>query len=111
MSAQLYDSFSRTYRHAAPAKIEDDRTAEEKTATIGFWVATDRFMSGWGEALGTSYVACPVVDWNDADEVEKRFRSRSEFKRVRYCAKNWRPKLHDGDHLHIYAMDSFRYPM
>jgi len=91
---------------------QDDRTPEEVAATIGFWVATDSFMSGWGCAPGRSLVACPVVSSEDSDAVERRFRLRPEFKRVRFCLANYRPKLSDRDHLHIYdTRTSFRYPL
>lgn len=90
----------------------DDRTPEQVAQTIGFWVATDAFLSGWGQAKGRSIVACPVRSSEDSDAVEKRFRSRREFKRVRYvCGSKFYPKLYAGDHLHIYDFESFRYPM
>lgn len=91
---------------------QDDRSPEEKAATIGFWVATDRFLSGWGDAQGISYVACPVVSEEDSARVETRFRLRREFKRVRFVGATWRPRLREGDHLHIYdTTASFRYPI
>lgn len=113
MNAQMYDSFSHSMRTASRAVRQDDRTPEEKAATIGFWVATDRFMSGWGQALGKSICACPVISSEDADIVERRFRSRTEFKYIRFVGgKNYYPKLNDGDHLHIYdTKTSFRYAL
>ena len=109
---QLYDDFTRSYVTAKPPVIEDDRTPEEKAATIGFWVATDSFMSGWGGGLRRSLVACPCVSSEDCDKVETRFRRRSEFKRVRFVGRDYRPKLSDGDHLHIYdTKSSFRYAL
>ena len=93
--------------------IRDDRTDEEKAATVGFMVATDRFMSGWGHAPGRSIVAVPCVSADDAATVERRLILRSEMKRVRWASGNtYRPKLRAGDHLHIYnTQTSFRYAL
>lgn len=92
--------------------IEDDRTEEEIKQTIGFWVATDKAMSGWGQAPRKSYVACPVTSADDSDIVEKRFRYRTEFIRVRYITgRRYYPKMREGDHLHIYNTKSFRYDL
>lgn len=81
--------------------VHDRRTPEERSATVAFIVATDRFMSGWGRAPGRSYFAVPVLQGQDACVIEDNMRNRSEMMRVRYVAANWRPKLHDGDHLSI----------
>ena len=93
--------------------IKDDRTEEEKEKTIGFWVAKDKFLSGWGEAPGRSLVACPVVSYPDMYEVGKRFNSRGEFIYIKWIEENtYTPKLKPGDHLHIYnTKKSFRYPL
>ena len=90
---------------------KDDRTQGEKDKTIGFWVANDSFLSGWVYAPGRSLFACPVFDRADSETVELRFIKRNEFKYVRFVGKNWRPKLYDGDHLHIYNGKSFRYAL
>ena len=90
--------------------MADDRTPDEVARTIGFWVATDRFLSGWGHAPGRSIVACPVTGWEDCDRVERVFHDRSEFLRVRYIVgQHYQPRLRSGDHLHIYnTRSSFR---
>lgn len=90
---------------------KDDRTQEEKDRTIGFWVATDKFLSGWGHAPRRSLVACPVFDNADSEAVELRFIKRNEFKYVRFVGEDYRPKLYAGDHLHIYNGKSFRYAL
>ena len=90
------------------AQKQDDRTPEEIARTRGFWVATDRFMSGWGHAPGRSLVACPVFDGDDYHTVQRVFENRTDFQRVRFCLRNYRPRLHPGDHLHIYGGSSFR---
>jgi len=91
----------------------DDRTSSEVEKTIGFWVATDKFLSGWGMAKGgRSIVACPVVSKEDSDKVERRFQLRKEFIRVRFVSGNkYFPHLRTNDHLHIYTTDAFRYPL
>lgn len=92
--------------------IQDDRTPEEKAKTIGFMVATDRFLSGWGNAPGRSIVAVPVVSFSDRETVENRLNLRNEMKRVRFVGPSYRPRLYPGDHLHIYnTKHSFRYPV
>ena len=98
--------------------IKDDRTPEEKQATIGFMVATDDFMSGWGDAPRRSIVARPVKDDNDLKRVKLRFNLRPEFKRVKFVKGKatpaglmYKPRLHPGDHLHIYSLNSFTYSL
>ena len=116
--------------------IVDDRTESEVEETGGFVIATDSFMSGWGECEnggrsngGRSIVARPVkhiridtpngnamgtdhyydVDWNELKRVESVFNSHPEFKRVRIAyGKVYKPRMDDGDHLHIYGFDTFK---
>ena len=83
----------------------DRRTEADKAATVGFVVATDRFMSGWGQAPGSSYYAVPFSDWDQAVTVEANMRRRSEMKRVRVVGADYRPRLGAGDHLSIASMD------
>jgi hypothetical protein len=93
--------------------IEDDRTTDEVNNTLGFVVATDKFMSGWGKAAGRSYVAVPFVSEEDKYKVLSRINRRSEMKRVREVyGKTYRPSMRSGDHLHIYnTKNSFRYAL
>ncbi len=85
--------------------VDDRRTDEDKQRTRGFVVATDSLMSGWGQAPGKSYFAVPFEDAEQASIVEQNMRRRSEMKRVRIVLSDYRPKLQDGDHLSIRAMD------
>lgn len=91
--------------------IKDDRTDAEKSVTIGFVVATDAFLSDWGSATrGRSIVARPVRDHEECDRVMMLFEDRDDFKRVRYASgSKYKPRLHNGDHLHIYNFDTFNY--
>ena len=91
--------------------IKDDRTDAEKDVTIGFVVATDKFLSGWGDATGgRSIVARPVRDTQECDRVMQLFEDRDDFKHVRYASGSaYKPRLRNADHLHIYNFDSFNY--
>ena len=81
--------------------INDDRTPEEIVATVGFVVATDQFMSGWGKASRRSIYAIPLMDWNQLDTVRDNFDEHDNMKRVRVCGRDWHPRLVIGDHLKI----------
>lgn len=85
------------------AIIDDQRSDEEKKRTIGFVVAIDNFMSGWGMAQGISYFAVPFETWDEAVTVEVNMRRRDEMKCVRIVGPDYQPKLREGDHLSIRA--------
>lgn len=93
--------------------IDDDRNPLEKEQTIGFVVATDSFMSGWGLAKGKSIIAVPFISEEDKEKVLRRIKLRREMKRVRVTyGTSYRPALSLGDHLHIYnTTNSFRYAL
>ena len=107
----MRSTFSGLEIKAGPPEKRDDRTLDEHVHTIGFWVATDSFMSGWGLAPGRSIVAVPFKDADDAATIEHRLRLRSEMKRIRMVGPDYCPRLYPGDHLHIYDFKSFRYPL
>lgn len=89
------------------------KTAEviQNVSARGNWyvVATDSFMGGWGMAPGKSYYAVACTTLGEAEDVERRMRTRSDFKRVRLCGPKWRPRLHSGDHLRIVPFEQFTY--
>ena len=95
--------------------VKDDRTQAEKHETIGFVVATDSFMSGWGGAEGgKSFVARPIRSSEELDMVTEAFEGRAEFKRVRFVlgkvtkeGRVYKPKMQVGDQLHVYGFDTF----
>lgn len=91
----------------------DDRTPIEIENTIGFVIATDKFMSGWGQAKGKSVVAVPFTSEQDKEKILNRMERRNEMKRVRITyGKEYKPKLTTNDHLHIYnTTNSFRYAL
>lgn len=77
-------------------------------ATGRYYVmATDTFMSGWGLAPGKSFygVACDTLD--QASDVERRMKTRPEFKRVRICVTP--TKTTSRDHLHVVPFAAFTY--
>lgn len=88
-------------------QINDERTKAQKKATALYVVATDRFMSGWGEALGNSYFAVAVPSLARANDVERRFRQRSEFKYIRI--NKHLPRGGKKDHLSVSWDTSFQY--
>jgi hypothetical protein len=84
--------------------IDDKRTEEERATTAGFVVGTDRFMSGWGLAPGRSLFAVPFRDYEEAVKLEAWMRGRGDMLRVRVVGRDYRPRLHEGDHLSIRHM-------
>ncbi len=85
--------------------IDDRRTDADKEATWGFVVATDKFLSGWGQAPRRSIFAVPVRSYEEARIVIDNMRHRDDMKRVRFiCGNKYRPKLYPGDHLSIRDM-------
>ncbi len=87
------------------AIVNDRRTTEDKGNTACFVVALDKFMSGWGQAPGRSYLAIPCASLEQAKIVQANMRRRSEMTRVRI---RWMSqplvRLRHGDHLSISAV-------
>ena len=78
--------------------IRDDR--EHRGPVYGYVIATDTFLSGWGEASsGKSFYAMAVQSENEAYTVMRNFKHRSDFKRVRFVKRL--PRIRSGDHLSI----------
>lgn len=87
-------------------ETNDRRTPEQVAATIGFVVATDSFMSGWGHAPGHSYFAVPFSSYESGRIVEANMRARREMKRVRFhYGSRLRLRMRAGDHLSICDLD------
>ena len=84
--------------------IDDRRSEADKAATWGFVVATDAFFSGWGRSPGRSLFAVPVRNHREAEIVLDNMQRRSEMKRARIVASDYRPRLSEGDHLSIRNM-------
>ena len=84
--------------------FKDDRTAEQKLTHTIIVLATDKFLSGWGEAKGgPSYAgwACkPELQF----KIFERVSERSEMRRVRVVTSNYHPPSGPG-HCHIYVAD------
>jgi len=79
--------------------INDRRTDQEKKDTLGFMVATDRFLSGWGQAPRRSIYALAITDIGQFHIVEENLKDRGDMMRVRFCKKL--PRMKEGDHLSI----------
>ena len=89
------------------AKINDDRTAAEKSTHRYLVVGTDRCLSGWGGATGgASFAAWACEGYNDAKKAEKWVRSRSDMTRVRIVVDSAQSPYRPGRscaHLHVYV--------
>lgn len=83
------------------ARINDQRSEEEKEEKCWLVVGTDSFMSGWGEVPnGNSYAAWACSE-DQVPDCDSYVRSRSEMKRVRTVhADGYNPGT-DRDHLSI----------
>ena len=81
--------------------IVKDHRKEDLDAPVLWAVATDKFMSGWGQAPDKSYVAYPLYDYNeDEKRIIRWMRGRGDFIRVRVNCEL--PRVREGCHLSIY---------
>ena len=81
----------------------DDRTAEQKKTHNWLITATDKFMSGWGQARnGNSKCAWACLP-EHADKVLQWVESRSEMKYVNVTNRPWYPR--NAAHVHIYVVE------
>lgn len=89
--------------------MNDHRTRDTRPVSeVRLWaVATDKFMSGWGQAPGRSLVAYPadLIDGRRNDLL-RWMQKRGDFQRVRINLEL--PKLGEGDHLSIYDVPEGR---
>lgn len=81
--------------------LKDDRTAEQKLTHTCIVLATDKFMSGCGEAKGGPSYAGWACTPNMVEIMEARLRARNDMKRVRMVSSSYRPPSGLG-HCHIY---------
>lgn len=80
---------------------KDDRTDEQKKSHVWLVTATDRFMSGWGEAKGglsKCAWACQTLD--EAERVLSWVKDRNDMKYVNIHKGPWYPR---AAHVHIYV--------
>lgn len=85
--------------------FEDDRSDEQKRTHPILIRGTDSFMSGWGGADGGASYAFWAVRLEDAYQVERWVRNRSDIQRVREVAGDYRPKSGACAHCHIYVVE------
>ncbi len=83
--------------------FQDDRTEEQHETHTVLITATDKFLSGWGQAKGGNSKcawACERKDWrNVLNWVENR--SDMKYVNVNFNG-NWRPR--NAAHVHIYVV-------
>jgi len=82
----------------------DDRTIEQKKTHPYIVLATDKFMSGWGQARNGSSYAGWACRHEDLPKVERWVSARGEMVRVRIVLGNYRPRAMNG-HCHIYVVN------
>ena len=84
--------------------LQDDRTPEQKLTHTTLITATDKFMSGWGQASqGLSKCAWACSNPVHADKIFDWVSNRSEMKYVNIHYRNeWKPR---AAHVHIYVVD------
>lgn len=87
-------------------KKQDDRTEKQKETHRYLVTATDRFMSGWGQAsTGASKCAWACDTKENMHKVYEWVKARSEMKYVNYRYDDkWYPK---AAHVHIYVVNDY----
>lgn len=84
----------------------DRRTEEEKSLTLGFVVARDKALSGWGRAPRNSYLAVPVQCVLEIPIVFENLEYRKEMKNIRWIqGVKCKIRMKAGDHLSIAPYD------
>ena len=81
---------------------QDDRTVEQKKTHTVLVTATDKFMSGWGQAKDGLSMCAWACEPKHYDKVFKWVSNRNEMKHINYHINNWDPK--NCKHLHIYVV-------
>ena len=80
-------------------------TEQQKTHSI-LVTATDRFMSGWGQATGGNSKCAWACDSKEkAKKVYEWVKNRSEMKYVNIQYNKWVPK--NAAHVSIYLVEDF----
>jgi hypothetical protein len=81
----------------------DDRTTEQKESHYVLITATDRFMSGWGQASGGLSKCAWACERKDYRQVLEWVEKRSDMKYVNAnFSKKWYPQ--NAKHVHIYVV-------
>lgn len=82
----------------------DDRTPEQKKDLRWLVTATDKFLSGWGEAQGGLSKCAWACTHAQVKEVEAWLRGRRDMGNIRTTTRPWYPR---AKHVHIYVVDSY----
>jgi len=85
--------------------FKDDRTTADRKTHTFLITATDRFMSGWGNAKGGKSKVAWACRPEHADALLAWVSSREEMKYVNVTlAANWRPR--NCAHVHVYVANA-----
>ena len=85
----------------------DDKRNDKTAPALGYVIATDTFMSGWGMAKGRSLFAVPVDNHGEVDMVAYAMRyQRTDMIRPRLVQSlradgTPRVRMDDNDHLSV----------
>ena len=79
----------------------DDRTPEQMLTHTWLITATDKFLSGWGQAKGGKSKCAWACTPQDAAKVLQWVESRDDMKYVNATNGKWRPR---AAHVHIYVV-------
>jgi len=83
-------------------KRVDDRTDEQRKTHTTLITATDKCMSGWGEAKNGLSKCAWACEPENCDKVLNWVEGRTDMKHVGVCYGDWKPR--NAEHLHIYAV-------
>ncbi len=83
-------------------KRKDDRTQDEMKSHNVLITATDRFLSGWGEATGGLSKCAWACKPEDGQAVYRWVKSRTDMKYVNLTYNKWYPR---AAHVHIYVVN------
>ena len=82
----------------------DDRTSAQFNTHLVLVAATDKFMSGWGQASDGHSLCAWACRPEHADRVESWVRGRSEMERVSRVRRSWGPDA-NAAHVHVYVVE------
>ena len=85
--------------------VDDKRTREQRMTHTVLITATDKFMSGWGQAEGGNSKAAWCCLPKHADAVFAWVSSRKEMKRVNENKASWRPAPASTAHVSYYVVE------
>lgn len=88
---------------------KDDRDEEQMSRLTNIVLGVDKFMSGWGEAEGTTSHAGWACSDEDLEYCREWVESRSDINRIRIVDGDFYPNPQSG-HWHIYVWNTANRP-